>query len=199
MGNHPSFGELAVIVAGFAAGEQPCRGVLGAVVGRGAAPANPLERVAAAAAMPVGFLLDSTAHVMDAGEPESHHLKRVEHPHRGGQTGPTGLRRSRETGPTPLLLSRRPSRYVAQIACRTILIDSDRVMTSIGHPRCRSTIPVANPELMSSDAHATARSPAYWAPAGRRVVSRRHIPVRRHAQTPPARPCLPTRASPWHY
>ena len=54
------------------------------VVAAAQQPPDPVERIAAAAAVPGEFLLDPSAHVVDRGEPQPGHVERVEHPHRLG-------------------------------------------------------------------------------------------------------------------
>ena len=50
-------------------------------------PADAVERVPGAAAVPEGVLLDPAADLVHGVEAELHHVERVEHPHRGGQVG----------------------------------------------------------------------------------------------------------------
>jgi len=80
----PGAGELLVIgVAGVEPGEQPFLRALGVMVMAAAQEAaDPVERVAGAAAVPGLFTLDAVADVVDGGEPEPHDVEPVEHPHR---------------------------------------------------------------------------------------------------------------------
>lgn len=50
-------------------------------------PADAVERVAGAAAVPELLLLDAAADVVDGSETEPHDVERIQHPHRVGQRG----------------------------------------------------------------------------------------------------------------
>jgi hypothetical protein len=67
-------------------GEQPRPGALGVVVVAAAQqPADAVERVARAAAVPGLFALDAAPDVVDRSEPEPHHMERIQHPRGVGQ------------------------------------------------------------------------------------------------------------------
>jgi hypothetical protein len=53
-------------------------------------PADAVERIAAAAAVPAGVLLDTAAHVIDGSQPQTDDVERVEHPHRIGELAGQG-------------------------------------------------------------------------------------------------------------
>ena len=57
------------------------------VVGAAQQPADAVERVLAAAAVPEVLALDPAANLVDRGEPEAHHMKRIQHPHGVRQGG----------------------------------------------------------------------------------------------------------------
>ena len=50
-------------------------------------PADPVERVLAAAAVPEVLALDAAAHIVDGGESEAHHVEGVQDPHGVWQRG----------------------------------------------------------------------------------------------------------------
>ena len=114
LSGNPGGSDAATLVAGVDDGHQPCPAgvdevfsataqhrpypverVIGApavsvrsVVGRGGGESRRAGRRGGRDAL--GVLLDSTAHVIDAGEPESHDMEWVEHLYRGGQSGRQG-------------------------------------------------------------------------------------------------------------
>ena len=80
LGRDPGGRDLTVLVAGLDAGQQPRpRGsteVLGAAAQH---PADPIQRICAAAPMPTGLLLHTTAHVIHGGEPEPHDVEAIQY------------------------------------------------------------------------------------------------------------------------
>ena len=83
LGDGPGQGGLAVRVAGDQPGLEPGAGLRAqprAVAAQQAADA--VERVAIAAAVAQGVLLDAPAHVVHGGQAQAHDMERVEHPHR---------------------------------------------------------------------------------------------------------------------
>jgi hypothetical protein len=88
LGSDPGGGDLTTLVAGLDAARQPRPCVGGKVLGAAARhPADPVQRVVAAAPKPAGLLLHPAAHVVDGGKPEPHDVEGIQYPHRVGQTG----------------------------------------------------------------------------------------------------------------
>ena len=89
--DRPGDGDLAVRVAGDQPGLQPGPGLGRQVIGAAAQdPADAIQRVAGAAAVPGLGVLDPAAHVIERGQGEPDHVKRVQHPHRVGQLAGQG-------------------------------------------------------------------------------------------------------------
>ena len=148
LGDGPGDGDLAVGVAGDQPGLQPGPGPGGEPVAAAAQhPADAVERVAGAAAVPGLGLLDAAADVIDGGQGEAHDVERVEHPHRVGQLRWSARWRSRGTGPAtpwppgpPRLVAARPASRPARVPERPSTTSSSRA----ARPGVRSAIPVAN-------------------------------------------------------
>ena len=88
LGDGPGQGELAGRIPGHEPGLEPAAGLAGEPVAAAAQySADSVERVAGAAAVPGGLLLDPAADFVEAAQPEGHHVKRVEHADRVGQLG----------------------------------------------------------------------------------------------------------------
>ena len=54
------------------------------VVAAAQQPADAVERITGAPAVPELLALDPAADIVEGGEPEPHHVERVQHPHRVG-------------------------------------------------------------------------------------------------------------------
>ena len=91
LGGDPGGGDLAVMVAGLDADQKARPAGGGEVLGAAAQhPADPVERIVAAAAMPVGVLLDAAAYVVDGGEPQPYDVEGIQDPHGVRQAGRQG-------------------------------------------------------------------------------------------------------------
>jgi hypothetical protein len=88
LGGHPRGGDLAAIVAGLDAGQQPRPPVVGEVLSAAAQHASDaLQWFAAPSPVPVSLLLDAAAHVIDCGQCQPDDVEGILHPYRVGQPG----------------------------------------------------------------------------------------------------------------
>ena len=83
LGGDPGPAGLLVDVAGVKAGEQPIPRPLGVMLEPAAQhPADAVQRVVAASAVPGRLVLHPAADLVHGVEAELHYVKRVQHPHR---------------------------------------------------------------------------------------------------------------------
>src|SRR6201993_1462354 len=87
LSGYPGRGDLAALIAGLDTGDQACPAGRGQVLGAAVQhPPNSVQRIPAAATVPVSLLLHPAAHVVEGGQSQPHDMKRIEHPHRLRQT-----------------------------------------------------------------------------------------------------------------
>jgi hypothetical protein len=90
LGGDPGSGELFIVgVPGIKPGQQPLPRALGVVVMASAQqPADAIERVVAAAAVPGVLALNASADIVNGSEDQPYDVEGIEYPDRVGQRGP---------------------------------------------------------------------------------------------------------------
>ena len=131
------------MIAGLDADQKARPAGGGEVLGAAAQHPASVERIVAAAAMPVGVLLDAAAYIVDGGEPQPHDVEGIQDPHGVRQAGRQGGAVAAERIQGGHVDAGSPSAgWLMSQSANTFRLRPG--MMSMSFPRCKSTMPVAN-------------------------------------------------------